>query len=147
MTASNKSPSREILIKVNGCKTSGEDCFFSKCTKWGCCGLLEKEFEEALDEAKSKQEEVIAEKDKEIEQLRVQLAGCGVAALGYAKDKNDCKKGDYGWSQSFQDVKDLYKKYLTLESSLKVAREDMILKRIKSASSVKDCSYDGMEKK
>ena len=35
---------------------------------------------------------------KECEQLHVQLAGCGVAALGYAKGKND-------------DVKDLRKKY------------------------------------
>ena len=49
--------------------------------------------------------------EDKIEQLRVQLAGCGVAALGYAKGKNDCKKGGYGWSQSFEDVKTLWAKY------------------------------------
>jgi len=47
----------------------------------------------------------IKELEDTIEQLRVQLAVCGVAALGYAKGKNDCKKGDYGWSVSFEDVK------------------------------------------
>ncbi len=47
----------------------------------------------------------------DVEQLRVQLVGCGVAALGYVKDENDCKKGDYGWSQSYEDVKTLWNKY------------------------------------
>ena len=51
-------------------------------------------------------------KDAEIEQLRVQLAGCGCAAFGYYKK---CKRGDYGWSQSFEDTKNLYLKYLTLK--------------------------------
>lgn len=36
-----------------------------------------------------------------LEQTRVQLAGCGCAALGYG---GDCKQGDYGWSASFGDV-------------------------------------------
>ena len=60
----------------------------------------------------------IGELNDTIEQLRVQLAGCGVAALGYAKDKNDCNKGDYGWSASFQDVKDLWGKYTSLREQL-----------------------------
>lgn len=38
----------------------------------------------------------------EVDQLHVQLAGCGVAALGW--DKGECKQGDYGWSASFGDV-------------------------------------------
>jgi hypothetical protein len=39
------------------------------------------------------------------EQAEVQLAGCGVAALGGIGDRFPvAKKGDYGWSQSYEDV-------------------------------------------
>ena len=48
----------------------------------------------------------------EVDQLRVQLAGCGVAALGW--NQNPAKVGDYGWSQSYQDVLELRRKYETL---------------------------------
>ena len=51
------------------------------------------------------------------EQLQVQLAGCGVAALGYATGKNSCNEGDYGWSASFDDVMRLRKKYEYLLSA------------------------------
>lgn len=52
------------------------------------------------------------ETDKErVEQLEVQLAGCGVAALGWAKDGQRAKQGHYGWSGSYQDVLDLREKY------------------------------------
>lgn len=46
-----------------------------------------------------------------IEQLEVQLAGCSVAAQGYATGDNDCVVGDYGWSVPFDDVKELRKKF------------------------------------
>ena len=49
----------------------------------------------------------------ELEQERVRLAGCGCEALGYAKD---CKKGDYGYSASLQDVRDLRLKYQALKA-------------------------------
>lgn len=39
------------------------------------------------------------------EQLLVQLAGCGAAALGATKQP--AKRGDWGWSPAYQDVLDL----------------------------------------
>lgn len=57
------------------------------------------------------------ELEKEVEQLHVQLAGCGVAALGWANHPVEVRQGDYGWSQSFQDVLDLRAKYETLLSA------------------------------
>lgn len=51
------------------------------------------------------------ELSKEVEQLRVQLAGCGAAALGATTPKLVVKKGDYGHSASYQDVLELRKKY------------------------------------
>ena len=42
----------------------------------------------------------------EVEQLRVQLAGCGVAAMQNTGEsvKNRAKPGDYGYSASYGDV-------------------------------------------
>ena len=48
-----------------------------------------------------------------IEQLQIQLAGCGVAALGGTKEP--AKRGDFGWSPCYQDVLDLRIKYEALE--------------------------------
>ena len=59
----------------------------------------------------------IAELKEQLEQERVKLAGCGCEALGYAKD---CNKGDYGYSASFQDVRDLREKYEQLLSRVTV---------------------------
>jgi hypothetical protein len=44
---------------------------------------------------------------EKIAQLETQLAGCSVAALGWAQGDNDCKQGDWGWSVAFDDVKKL----------------------------------------
>lgn len=38
------------------------------------------------------------------EQVLVQLAGCGVAALGGTSDPQVAKPGDYGWSPAYGDV-------------------------------------------
>ena len=64
---------------------------------------------------------------EEIERLRVQLAGCGVAALGYATGKNAIEKGSYGYSASFQDVVDLWDKYQKLRERVSVEKIDNIL--------------------
>lgn len=76
---------------------------------------------------------LIEEQRKEIERLRVQLAGCGVAALGYATGKNAVKKGDYGWSASFQDVEDLWDKYIILVNNLNLVKPQLAMK-------LSDCS-------
>ena len=47
-----------------------------------------------------------ADQQKELNQARVQLAGCGVAAMGNTVKTiaQRAKKGDYGWSASYGDV-------------------------------------------
>lgn len=47
----------------------------------------------------------------EVERLRVQLAGCLVAAEGNAVRSNDAEPGMYGWSPAFEAVKQLRLKY------------------------------------
>ncbi len=47
----------------------------------------------------------------EVEQLRVQLAGCGVAALGGTSEEMIARPGDFGWSPAYQDVLELRRRY------------------------------------
>lgn len=58
--------------------------------------------------------------NNELEQERVQHAGCLVAAEGATNPDQTAKKGMYGWSLAYQTVLDLRTKY---EKLLK-ARED-----------------------
>jgi len=76
---------------------------------------------------------------KQIEQLRVQLAGCGVAALGYCRKgkQSDCKKESYGWSQSLADVQDLYEKYIKAEKDRKQAITEFKHALIKRACKIR----------
>lgn len=73
-------------------------------------------------------------RDRE-EQLNVQLAGCSVAALGYAEVENDAKKGDWGHSVAFNDVKALYQKKELYRKAL--SSIDLFLKIVD-----KDDDYD-----
>jgi len=45
-------------------------------------------------------EEVVKERDQQI----VQLAGCSVAALGWAHGENACAPDAYGWSVPYADI-------------------------------------------
>jgi len=48
---------------------------------------------------------------READQLRVQLAGCSVAALGGTNPKHVAVQGQWGWSPSYQDVLELRRRY------------------------------------
>lgn len=83
----------------------------------------------------------------ENERLKVQLAGCSVAAKGYATGENDCKKGDYGWSQSFEDVKELYENRhsvkVTPDFSIKGAQPTKLEQRFEDVTAERDVALKG----
>lgn len=71
---------------------------------------------EAMSAIKEAEAPVPEELTKEVEQLRVQLAGCSVAALGWNGPESLAKRGDYGWSVPYQDVLELRAKYERLQA-------------------------------
>ncbi len=48
-------------------------------------------------------------KDEQIEQLRVRLAGCSTAALGWGDGR--LRRDAFGWSVAYRDVIELREKY------------------------------------
>jgi|APFre7841882654_1041346.scaffolds.fasta_scaffold180068_1 hypothetical protein len=59
--------------------------------------------------------------NNEIEQLRVQLAGCGVAAMCNTHEsvkKQSIPEGSYGWSASYGDVIEAVKREIVLREEL-----------------------------
>lgn len=63
----------------------------------------------------------------ECSQLRVQLAGCGVAAMGGTDDS--AKPGDYGWSPAYQAVLELRAGYEALLAENRELRAELVLHR------------------
>ena len=66
--------------------------------------------------------QALEESRNEVEQMRVQLAGCSTAAMGYCRDGvagQECHRGMYGWSVALEDVKKLYEAYDARSTALR----------------------------
>ena len=56
---------------------------------------------------------------EELDRLRVQLAGCSTAALGYISNPAKLDEYEYGWSPAYEDVLTLRVKYEKLINKVK----------------------------
>jgi len=80
---------------------------------------------------------------REVEQLRVQLAGCSVAAQGGIRDP--AVEGQFGWSRAYQDVLELrqaYEDLLTKYRELRDQKKPMSLRLPRGAPAL-DRLLDG----
>ena len=82
---------------------------------WDCACAYEQEVKTYMDSVRRETFVLVAERDAllaEVGQLRVQLAGCLVAAEG---DKSEAvHQGVYGWSPAFEAVRRLRMEYDSL---------------------------------
>lgn len=90
---------------------------------WGCAGEISAFNPNALSHAQTKWNKRPVD-TAEVEKLRVQLAGCGVAAEGGTTDDLVAAEGAYGWSKSYQAVLGLRRNYdaLMVQCGLSSAR-------------------------
>ena len=95
--------------------------------KFGRLGIYNQEHREDMRIIKDFIHSLLKQERERIEKLEVQLAGCGVAALGGTKEP--AKKGDFGWSASYQDVLDLRIKYDSQKSEMLNRVEEEMEKR------------------
>ena len=70
--------------------------------------------------------------EQEVEQLRVQLAGCLTAAEGHMRGNNRASQGDYGWTPAYQAVLELREKW---EGAAQAAYEWLYEKGVKDTIS------------
>ena len=87
-----------------------------------------------IDRQTAELERLRAETEKlrgELDQARCQLAGCGVAALGYGDRPEPLSREAWGWSQSYADVMRLRKDADAWRGALKsIAGEGCIVKNM-----------------
>lgn len=71
---------------------------------------------------------LLSERGAEIGQLRVQLAGCGVAAMCNTRESMQeqlVEKGAYGYSASYQDVVDAVNREISLREQLTASQQQV----------------------
>jgi hypothetical protein len=95
----------------------------------------------AITEALNVVDEFIVSTEKELDQARVQLAGCGVAALGGINDV--AKQGQYGWSPAYEDTLKLRQAYEKLRYNVEHLLQDVfVMNRCDTASLLRDMLND-----
>ena len=70
-------------------------------------------------------EELYSKAAEELEQERVQHAGCLVAAEGATDPEHTAKKGDYGWSLAYETTLSLRLRHDRLERVIKEAMDNL----------------------
>ena len=94
----------------------------------------------ARDDEIGEKDRRIAEWKERAERAETQLAGCGVAALGW--NKEPAKPGDWGWSASYQGTLDLRRRYDALEARIAAGMDEIHDLRARGANS--DASIEAL---